>query len=147
MTQLLIKLSIKQTEKTSCGEDLFLIVEAFASGGYLPEVEETLKSCDLIVLDQAFDEAWDVAMTNLPLFHEGMPSNEDVYGVDLFLEDEAFGTTRFRSQPTNLGFQIDWTLREAKSKVKKAVIEGDWLKRIKNGTVFMKTEILIESSC
>ncbi len=120
-----IKLKMKVEAGTdNGGEDLFLVVTA-TSGEEEP-----------ILTSEAFEAAWNACVADL----EGGEYSSDEEGV-VWREGN-----QLRCHPTDYEFQLDWTLDEAKKEVRKAVLDGDWLKNVRTGKYLLKEEIYIDGN-
>jgi len=162
--QLLLKFDTKRVHGlTRGGEDLFLVVDAFASGGFKPDVENTLLSCykrgerssELIM---AFEWAWEIALTTIPFVKEEngedyveedgeqFSLNEVELETGLYVKDG-----KLRSSGSDYGFEIEWDLEAAKRKVYEAIIgvselENEWVYSLKTKQFQIHAEIFVDGN-
>lgn len=128
-----IELSSKTEHGTNRGgEDLFFVVKATSKVEPSPDV-----------LKAVFEAAWQACLAALPT-----DSGEE----DIWLDSEEFenGATtepELRSHASECyDFAIAYSLSEARAKVEKTVLEGDWVKRLKTGTYEVSKEFYVDGN-
>lgn len=108
------------------GEDLF--VEVLCTS----EVEP-----DPAYRQARLEAAWALCLSSLPQSQ----AEADERSEDLWLEGG-----RLRSYETEYEFKVNWTLAEARAKVERVVLEGDWVKRLKTGVYEVREDLYVDGN-
>lgn len=89
------------------------------------------------LLQSWFESAWKECLEALPKSQPDADSDD----AEIWLDGD-----RVTSYETEYGFKVNWTTAELREKVSEAILEGDWVKKLRTGQYEVCAEIFVDGN-